>query len=82
MKSNFPIDAIYSATFGNEEPRLNTVISFFRDTVNIPCCSWRSFVEELEWLRDDESTDMELIKKQYERLDNERLNTEDTKELK
>ncbi|OIW34078.1 hypothetical protein CONLIGDRAFT_667268 [Coniochaeta ligniaria NRRL 30616] len=82
MNSRFPIDAIYSATFRHERIKLNSVMSFFRDTLDIPCCSWRSFVEELEWLKDEGSTDIEHIKKQYERLHNETYSPVDANELK
>lgn len=82
MMSRYPIDAIYSATFRTEEIRLDSVFAFFKETLNIPSCTWRSFVTELEYLEDDNSVDDELIRKQYERLSNEHFDADDTEELK
>lgn len=82
MRRYYPIDAIYRAAFGNEQIKLESVLSLFRDAVDIPRWSWISSVKELEWLRDWKSTDIERIKKQYELLDDETLNAEDKEELR
>jgi hypothetical protein len=82
MEVHYPVDAIYSAAFGNAATTLNSVISFFRDILIMPRCSWRSFIEELEYLNDCESTDGELIARQYERLNSQAFDAADLEGLR
>ncbi|KAK5657900.1 hypothetical protein OQA88_2449 [Cercophora sp. LCS_1] len=78
----YPVDTLYEQTFGRALADLETVKHFFRDTLGIPRLGWRDYIAELQYFRDCEPQDFELIEAQYRRLKAARLNVGDTKELR
>jgi hypothetical protein len=69
MRHKHPIDSLYRDTFPDDESKLQTVILFFTDTLGIPECSWRDFVEELRYLKGQKCTEMEYIQDQFRFLE-------------
>lgn len=72
MTHKFPIMARYKAAFSDDDVDFAMLASFFRDTMEISKCSWKDYVEEIKALKDKRSSDFDMIRQQYERLDKER----------
>jgi len=81
----YPVDTLYYQVFRDlpvAAGDLGAVKLLFRDTLGIPTLSWRDYVEELRFLRDEKCSDFDLIEAQYKRLRDTRLDAEETKELR
>src|SRR3569833_3394252 len=68
LAHKIPILARYAEAFARPTVDLSLVTSFFRDTLDIRSCDWEDIIEEIKELKDDECSDFDRIRSQYERL--------------
>lgn len=69
MKTKFALPLLYDSFLGDEDMGSTSLAPLFTHVLGVQDCTWQTYVEELEELRDTGCDDIDAIAAIYEELD-------------
>lgn len=84
LSTKHPLEKLYSSAFQIPEGGFALLASFFRQTLDVPNCTWKNIMDEIRFFRDgdDDSFDLDKASQLYKCLSDIQLVDEEEKEMK
>lgn len=68
METKFPLKSLCEAHFAASEVSTIVLERFFRETLEVPECTWHNLIDEINHIKDGSSPDLDQITDQYHRI--------------
>lgn len=69
MQTVYPLEHLYRTHFSRSDTDLDILRQFFKNTLNVPDCSWNHYLAEIRRLKSDGSEDFDWISDLYCSID-------------